>query len=106
MAYGLGIELAAHGLLRARRAPPYRPGPAARAVDIAVGARLRRARLLTGASRRQLGEAMGVGAETVRRYETGARRMSPVRLAAAVRFLGLPLSWFFREDGPPAPGRG
>ena len=78
----------------------------ARAVDIAVGARLRRARLLTGASRRQLGEAMGVGAETVRRYETGARRMSPVRLAAAVRFLGLPLSWFFREDGPPAPGRG
>lgn len=100
MAHGFSIGPTAHGFLRARRRPPYRPGAAERAVDTAVGAKLRQARLLVGASRQQLGMAIGVSAETVRRYETGARRMSPARLAAAVRFLGLPLSWFFREDTP------
>jgi transcriptional regulator with XRE-family HTH domain len=44
---------------------------------------------------------MGVSAATVRRYETGARRMSPKRFAAAVVFFGLPMSWFFSEDGAP-----
>ena len=85
------------GCLRARRAPPYRPGPAARAVDAEIGAKLRQARLLAGLSRQQLGAALGVSAETVRRYESGARRMTPARLAAAVRFLDLPIAWFFGE---------
>jgi DNA-binding XRE family transcriptional regulator len=101
MTYRFGTGLAAHGMLWSRRPPPYRPGATARTLDVAIGARLREARLRVGASRQQLGTAIGVSAETVRRYESGARRMSPTRLAAAVRFLGLPLSWFFREDGPP-----
>jgi len=100
---GIGV---AHGFLRARRPPPYRPGPASRQVDALVGRRLCQGRRLTGISREQLGEAIGVGAETVRRYETGARRMPPARLAAAVRFLGFALSWFFRDDDPPAPPQG
>ena len=89
---------AALGFLRARRPPPYRPGPRERGVDAAVGARLRQARRLAGLSRQQLALAMGVSAQTVRRYESGARRISPARLAAAVRLLGVPISWFFRED--------
>lgn len=100
-----GIELAVPGFLRARRPPPYRPGPAARQVDTAVGRRLREARREAGISLQQLGEAMGVSAETVRRYETGLRRMTPARLAAAVRFLGVPLAWFFSNGSPPAPTR-
>jgi ribosome-binding protein aMBF1 (putative translation factor) len=101
MLYKLAIPLAAPGFLRARRPPPYRPGPASRALDVAVGARLRQARRLVGMSPEQLGQAIGVSAETVRRYETGARRMSPARLAAAVRFLGFSLAWFFGSDEPP-----
>jgi ribosome-binding protein aMBF1 (putative translation factor) len=84
--------------LRAPKPPPYRPGPAARRVALEVGRQLRRARLIAGASRQALGGAIGVGAETVRRYETGSRRMPPARLAAAAVFLGVPLSWFFREE--------
>jgi DNA-binding XRE family transcriptional regulator len=97
MMYRFGTGLAPHGFLRTRRPPPYRHGPRARALDVALGARLREARLLAGASRQQLGQAIGVGAGTVRRYETGARRIGPARLVAAARFLGLPLSWFFPE---------
>jgi DNA-binding XRE family transcriptional regulator len=87
--------------LRARRPPPYRPGPAARRVDVALGKRLRQARRFVGATPQELAAAMGVSAATVRRYETGARRMSPKRFAAAVVFFGLPMSWFFSEDGAP-----
>lgn len=88
------------GFLRARRPPRYEPGPASRQVDALVGRRLRQARGLAGASREQLGDAIGVSAETVRRYESGARRMPPARIVAATRFLGFALSWFFRDDDP------
>lgn len=99
-----GMASATRGVLRARRPPPYRPGPAARQVDALVGRRLRQARGLAGATREQLGEAIGVSAGTVRRYESGARRMPPARIVAAGRFLGFALSWFFREDDAPTPG--
>jgi ribosome-binding protein aMBF1 (putative translation factor) len=95
-----GIAVAAPGFLRARRTPPYRPGPASRQVDAAVGRRLREARSAGGISLEQLGEAIGVSADTVRRYETGARRIPPARLAAAVRFLGVSLAWFFSNGEP------
>jgi DNA-binding XRE family transcriptional regulator len=88
--------------LRARKPPPYTPGPGARQVAVELGSRLRQARLMAGMTRQSLASAIGVAATTLRRYETGARRMPPARLAAAVVLLGLPLSWFFRE--PDAPG--
>jgi DNA-binding XRE family transcriptional regulator len=88
--------------LRARKAPPYTPGPGARRVAVELGSRLRQARLMAGLTRQSLASAIGVAAATLRHYETGARRMPPARLAAAVVLLGLPLSWFFRE--PVAPG--
>jgi DNA-binding XRE family transcriptional regulator len=88
--------------LRAPKPPPYTPGPGARELAIELGSRLRQARVMAGMTRQSLASAIGVSAATLRRYETGARRMPPARLAAAVVLLGLPLSWFFRE--PDAPG--
>jgi DNA-binding XRE family transcriptional regulator len=91
--------------LRAPKPPPYTPGPGARQVAIELGSRLRQARVMAGMTRPSLASAIGVTVATLRRYETGARRMPPARLAAAVVLLGLPLSWFFREpDAPGDPG--
>jgi DNA-binding XRE family transcriptional regulator len=92
--------------LWAPKPPPYRPGPAARQVSVAVGKRLRQARQMAGVTRPALAAAIGVAAATVGRYEAG-RRLPPARLAAAALFLGFPLSWFFREEEAPdaAPSR-
>lgn len=81
-----------------RRQPGRRRG---NAVDVMVGKRLREARLMTGASREQLGAALGVGAQSVQRYESGARRLSAARLAAVVKFLGVPMSFLFKEEVTP-----
>jgi DNA-binding XRE family transcriptional regulator len=90
--------------LRAREPPRYAPGAPNRRTARAVGRQLRRARLVAGATQEALGLALGVSADTIRRYESGKRRMPPRRLAAAVAFLGFPLSWFFREDDTPDGG--
>ena len=66
--------------------------------DAQVGHRLRQARLLIGATREELGIVMSVSEATVQRYETGAKRMTPERFAAAVVFLGFPMAWYFRDD--------
>jgi transcriptional regulator with XRE-family HTH domain len=80
--------------LRARRPPTYRPGTSE--IDALLGKRLRTGRELMGITQKELGAAMGVSAAMVGRYESGARPLSPARLAAAMRFLGLPLSWLLR----------
>ena len=82
--------------LRARRPPPYRGAPSP--IDARLGRQLRAARQLLGVTQKELGAAMGVSAAMVRRYESGTRALPPARFAAAVSFLGLPLSWFFRGD--------
>ena len=87
--------------LWAPKPPPYRPAPGARRASLEVGRRLRQARRMAGLTRQALGAAIGVAPATVRAYESG-KRMPPPRLAAASLFLGVPLSWFFREsDAPP-----
>lgn len=96
---------AARSFLRARKPPPYRHGPDARSVDVELGHRLRQARLLAGLSRKELAVAIGVGAQSVRGYETGARPMPPARLVAAATVLGVSISWFFRGDDAPGKGR-
>jgi DNA-binding XRE family transcriptional regulator len=101
MDYSLAIAVP-RLFLRAPKPPPYAPGPGARRFAAELGSRLRQARVMAGMTRQSLASAIGVTAATLRRYETGARRMPPARLAAAVVLLGLPLSWFFRE--PDAPG--
>ena len=66
-----------------------------------MGQRLRQARLFVGTTLQELAAATGESVATVRRYETGAKRMSSKRCAAAVVFFGLPMSWFSSDNGPP-----
>jgi transcriptional regulator with XRE-family HTH domain len=89
----------------ARSRGPSRRQPGKRRVnqvDLLVGRRLREARVMAGASPEQLGAALGVSARSVQKYETGARRLTAARLAAVVKFLGVPMSFLFKEEVTPA----
>ncbi len=57
---------------------------------------------MAGASQEQLGAALGVGARSVQQYESGAQRLTATRLAAVVKFLGVPMSFLFKEEVAPA----
>src|SRR5690349_3716345 len=70
-------------------------------VDLSVGGRLRQARLLAGASQEDVGTAIGVSFQAVQKYENGENRLSAGRLAAAAKFLGVPMSFFFQDDTEP-----
>ena len=82
----------------ARRKPRKRR---ANHVDLSVGGRLRQARLLAGASQEEVGTAIGVSFQAVQKYENGENRLSAGRLAAAAKFLGVPMSFFFQDDAEP-----
>lgn len=71
-------------------------------IDLSVGGRLRQARLLAGASQEDVGTAVGVSFQAVQKYENGENRLSAGRLAAAAKFLGVPMSFFFQDDAEPA----
>jgi transcriptional regulator with XRE-family HTH domain len=71
-------------------------------VDLSVGGRLRQARLLAGASQEEVGNAIGVSFQAVQKYENGENRLSAGRLAAAAKFLGVPMSFFFQDDAEPS----
>lgn len=70
-------------------------------VDLSVGSRLRQARLLAGASQEDVGTAIGVSFQAVQKYENGENRLSAGRLAAAAKFLAVPMSFFFQDDTEP-----
>src|ERR1700736_3827501 len=70
-------------------------------VALSVGQRLRQARLLAGASQEDVGTAIGVSFQAVQKYENGENRLSAGRLAAAAKFLGVPMSFFFQDDAEP-----
>ncbi len=88
----------AEGSSAARRKPRKRR---ANQVDLSVGGRLRQARLLAGASQEEVGTAIGVSFQAVQKYENGENRLSAGRLAAAAKFLGVPMSFFFQDDSEP-----
>jgi transcriptional regulator with XRE-family HTH domain len=66
-------------------------------IDVAVGRRLREARLLAGKSQEELGDAIGVSFQAVQKYEHGENRLSASRLFQAAQFLGRPVSFFFND---------
>lgn len=67
-------------------------------VDRLVGRRLREARVMAGASKEEFGAVLGVGVQMVNKFESGARRLTAAQVAAAVKFLGLPMSFLFKEE--------
>lgn len=79
------------------RGASRRQGPGRR-VDVLIGKRLREARRLAGATPQQLAAALGVTTLAVQKCETGARRLTAAQMAAAVKFLGVPMSFLIKED--------
>ena len=68
-------------------------------VDVHVGARLRRRRVLLGLSQTQLAKAAGVSYQLVQKFEHAVYRIAPAHLYRFARALAVPVAWFF--DGLP-----
>ena len=76
-----------------KRLPPGVPNP----VDIHVGDRVRRRRVLLGLSQEKLGDAVGLTFQQIQKYERGANRISASRLFQFCHILDVPISFFFDE---------
>lgn len=68
-------------------------------IDLHMGRRLRRRRLLLGLTQQQLGSATGVRFQQVQKYECAANKMSAVRLWTLAQALEVPVTYFY--DGLP-----
>ena len=68
-------------------------------VDIHVGARIRRRRVLLGLSQEQLAHGISLTFQQLQKYENGANRVSSSRLYQLARLLGVSISFFF-DDMP------
>lgn len=71
-------------------------------VDRYVGHRVAEKRISLGINQRDLGLALGVTFQQIRKYETGANRISSSKLWEMAQFLGADISFFF-EGLPTAP---
>ncbi len=69
-------------------------------VEIHVGARIRRRRVLLGLSQEQVGHAIGLTFQQLQKYEKGTNRVSSSRLYQLAKLFGVPISFFF-DDMPP-----
>jgi transcriptional regulator with XRE-family HTH domain len=74
-------------------------------VDVHVGARLRRRRVLLGLSQTQLGKAAGVSYQLVQKFEDAVYRIAPAHLYRFARALAVPVAWFFDGLPPIATGK-
>lgn len=69
-------------------------------VDRRVARNIRRLRTAAGLSQSDLGRACGVSFQQLQKYETGADRITPGRLADMATRLGVPLMAFFEGCAP------
>ncbi len=79
------------------RNPAGVPNP----VDVYVGSRVRRRRLLLGMSQANLGDALGLTFQQVQKYERGANRIGSSRLFDMSLILDVRIGYFF-DDMPAA----
>ena len=82
------------------------PSSAPHPVDVHVGSRLRLARTLRGCSQETLGQSIGVSAQQVQKYESGANRISASALFRLCGFLGRSVGWLFEDLDPTGPEPG
>ncbi len=68
------------------------------AVDRIIAARLREGRMKRGLTLEALASRVGISAQQVLKYETGASRPSAGRLKAVADALELPPAWFFPQE--------
>lgn len=64
-------------------------------VDVYVGRRLRKQRVLLRLSQEQLARAVGVTFQQIQKYERGANRISASRLYDVAKVMGVPINFFF-----------
>src|SRR5436853_4722947 len=68
-----------------------------KAVDAAVGARIRNLRLRNKLTQTDVGEHVGVTFQQIQKYENGTDRVSAGRLAQLAKLFGVPVAAFYSE---------
>lgn len=68
---------------------------AASPIDVAIGARIRQARILAELSREDFAQRLQVTVAQIQRYESGVNRVSAARLFHVARILNTPISKFY-----------
>jgi transcriptional regulator with XRE-family HTH domain len=81
---------------------PKPPNP----IDIHVGERIRMWRTERKISRTTLGEALGLTAQQIQKYEAGANRIGASRLQKICTVLEIPVSFLFEDALGSPPGEG
>lgn len=71
-----------------------------RALDLAIGARLRARRRQLGLSQTDLARKLGVSFQQVQKYERGSNRIAASTLAVAAAALETSVAWLVGEEGP------
>jgi transcriptional regulator with XRE-family HTH domain len=79
----------------ARKVNPQTPG--LRAIDTAVGKRLRARRLEIGLSQGRLARSVGITFQQIQKYERGSNRVVASRLFDLARVLNVPIDYFFQD---------
>lgn len=78
-----------------------------KAIDRAVGGRVRQRRIMMGLSQTALADSVGLTFQQVQKYESGANRISASRLYEFGDVLSVPISYFFdglsEDEGDPVP---
>jgi transcriptional regulator with XRE-family HTH domain len=65
------------------------------AEDVAVGRRVKAARLAAGLSQEMVGDHLGLTFQQIQKYENGKNRVGPSRLVRMAKLFNVPVSYFF-----------
>ncbi len=63
--------------------------------DVHVGGRLRHCRCLAGMTQQRLGDKLGIKAQQIQNYETGAKGISASDMRNIAAAMEVPVSFFF-----------
>ncbi len=66
--------------------------------DIELGRKIRLARTLRGIKQRELADILGVSFQQVQKYETGANRVSAIKLWKITNILNVPVNYFYPDS--------
>jgi transcriptional regulator with XRE-family HTH domain len=72
------------------------------ALDRRIAQRIRGRRIALGITQDQLAQSLGVSYQQIQKYETGANRISAVRLERIARRLAVPIGWFLAAEVEPS----
>jgi transcriptional regulator with XRE-family HTH domain len=86
-------------MAKAKKAPPARPDSRASGpLDKALGDKIRARRLMAKMNQAELANHLGVSFQQVQKYETGANRVTAVRLEQIAKAFGESVT-YFQDDG-------